>query len=159
MTAQDFQFSGLALEVKTTTAKEHQKLAITGEKQLENSPELRVFLLHLSLTAQRETGTTLVELIDSVRALLASAPLSLSLFEDSLLAVGYLDSHAGRYASPGYLIREHHFCEVKDEFPRIVGNDLRDGVGDVAYSISVAACLPYQIKESEFITTLQNCQT
>ena len=159
MTAQDFQLTGLAVEVKTTTAKEHQKLPITGEKQLESSPELRVFLLHLSLTAQRYTGMTLVDLVASVRALLAATPLSLSIFEDALLTVGYLDTHANRYAHPGYLIREHHFCEVKDNFPRIVGDDLRDGVGDVTYSVSVAACLPYEVKEAEFIATLQACQT
>jgi len=159
MTAQDFQFSGLAVEVKTTTAKEHQKLPITGEKQLESSTELRIVLLHLSLTAQRDTGLTLVELTDSVRALLASAPLSLSVFEDTLLAAGYLDTHANRYAHPGYLIREHHFCEVKDDFPRIVGADLRDGVGDVTYSVSVAACLPYIVKEAEFLAILQATKT
>jgi hypothetical protein len=159
MTSQDFQLPGLAVEVKATTAKEHQKLPITGEKQLESSPELRIFLLHLSLTAQRDTGVTLVELVDSVRALLASTPLSLSVFEDALLAAGYLDTHANRYAHPGYLIREHHFCEVKDEFPRIVGQDLRDGVGDVTYSVSVAACLPYEVKESDFLAALEASKT
>ncbi len=159
MTAQDFQLPGMAVEVKTTTAKEHQKLAITGEKQLENSPELRIVLLHLSLTAQRDTGMTLVELVASVRALLASASLSLSIFEDALLAAGYLDAHANRYAHPGYLIREHHFFEVKDDFPRIVGADLRHGVGDVIYSVSVATCLPYEVKEAAFIAFLQACQT
>ena len=158
MTAQDFQLQGLAVEVKTTTAKEHQKLPITGEKQLESTAELRLILLHLSLTTQRDTGTTLVDMVAAVRAMLTQAPLSLSVFEDALLSVGYLDTHAGRYAHPGYLIREHHFCDVKDEFPRIVGDDLRDGVGDVTYSVSVAACLPYQIKETEFITMLQGCQ-
>jgi hypothetical protein len=102
---------------------------------------------------------TLVELVETIRALLASAPLSLVVFEDALLAVGYLDAHAIRYAHPGYLIREHHFCEVKDEFPRIVGDDLRDGVGDVTYSVSVAACLPYEVKEAEFIAILQASKT
>jgi hypothetical protein len=159
MTAQDFQLPSLAVEVKTTTAKEHQKLAITGEKQLESLSELRIILLHLSLTAQRDTGMTLVDIVHSLRSLLASTPLALSVFEDALLAVGYLNAHASRYAHPGYLIREHHFFDVKDDFPRIVGADLRNGVGDVIYSVSVAACLPYEMKESAFLTILQASQT
>src|SRR5580658_3770395 len=147
LTAQDFQLPGLAVEVKTTTAKEHQKLPITGEKQLESSGQLRVFLFHLSLNAQRDTGITLVELVAQIRVLFASSPLSLAFFEDALISAGYLDTHANRYLRPGYLKREHHLFEVKDDFPRIVGGDLRAGVGDVSYSVSVAACLSYLVEE------------
>ena len=154
MTAQDFQLPGLAVEVKTTTAKEHQKLPITGEKQLESSTQIRVFLFHLSLSSQRDTGITLVELVAKVRALLASSPLSLTVFEDALLSAGYLDSHANRYLRLGYLKREHHFFEVKGDFPRIVGDDLRTGVGDVSYSVSVAACMPHQVVEANFVGVL-----
>lgn len=89
MTAQDFQLPGLAVEVKTTTAKEHQKLPIAGEKQLDSSAQLRIFLFHLSLNAQRDTGVTLVELVAQVRGLLASSPLALAHFEDALLSDGY----------------------------------------------------------------------
>jgi Putative PD-(D/E)XK family member, (DUF4420) len=159
LTAQDFQLPRSAIEVKTTTAKEHQKLAITGEKQLESSPQLRVLLLHLSLSAQRDTGTTLTELVAQVRALLASSPLSLAVFEDALLAAGYLDLHATRYMHPGYLKREHHFFDVKDTFPRIVGADLRAGVGDVSYSVSVAVCFPYQVAEADVVGILRTCKT
>ena len=147
---QDFQFSGVAVEVKTTIAKEHQKLPVTGEKQLESSAQLRVFLFHLSLTAQRDTGMTLPALIAELRELFAQHPLSLAAFEDGLLATGYLDAHESRYAHPGYLHREHHFFEVRNDFPRIVGADLRDGVGDVTYSINVAACMPYLVAEDDF---------
>lgn len=153
-TAQDYQLPGLAVEVKTTTAKEHQKLQITGEKQLESSAQLRVFLFHLSLNAQRDTGVTLVELVAQVRGMLVSGPLALAHFEDALLSAGYLDAHANRYLRPGYLKREHHFFEVTYDFPRIVGDDLRAGVGDVTYSISVAACLPYLVAETEFAGVL-----
>ena len=157
--AQDFQLPGLAVEVKTTTAKEHQKLSITGEKQLESSAQLRIFLFHLSLSAQRDTGVTLVEIVAQVRTLLASTPLALTVFEDALLTAGYLDDHASRYLHTGYLKREHHFFEVKDNFPRIVGADLRDGVGDVSYSVSVAECLHYQTPEADFIRTLETRKT
>ena len=150
MTAQDFQLPGMAVEVKTTTVKEHQKLLITGEKQLDSSAQLNIFLFHLSLDAQRDTGITLVELVAQVRGMLVSSPLALGNFEDALLSAGYLDTHANRYLHPGYLKREHHFFRVADDFPRIVGGDLRAGVGDLSYSISVAACLPYTVPDTEF---------
>ena len=117
MTAQDFQLPGMAVEVKTTTAKEHQKLPITGEKQLDSSPQLNIFLFHLSLNAQRDTGVTLVELVAQVRGSLASSPLALAYFEDALLSAGYLDAHANRYLRPGYLKREHHFFKVTEISP------------------------------------------
>lgn len=159
MTAQDFQLPGLAIEVKTTTAKEHQKLLITGEKQLDSSAQLRVFILHLSLGAQQDTGMTLVEMVARVRTMLSASPLSLALFEDALLSAGYLDAHASRYVRPGYLEREHHFFEVTGGFPRIVGADLRAGVGDVGYSISVAACMPYLLADGVFTGTLASRTT
>jgi hypothetical protein len=154
MAGQDFQLPGIAVEVKTTTAKEHQKLHITGEKQLESSPPFRILLFHLSLSSQKDTGETLVDLVTQIRTLLAPHPLSLSTFEDGLIAAGYLDHQAVRYQGTGYLKREHHFFEVKDEFPRIVGSDLREGVGDVTYSISVSSCQNYVVKESDFIQIL-----
>ena len=151
---QDFQMSGMAVEIKTTIAKEHQKLRITGERQLDSSAQLRIFLMHLSLNPLRDTGITLVEMVGQIRALLAGSPLSLAAFEDLLLIGGYLDSHASRYQSTGYLEREHHFFEVRDNFPRITGRDLRPGVGDLSYSISVAECLHYLVRETDFTALL-----
>lgn len=152
---QDFQFPGVSVEVKVSTAKEHQKLSITGEKQLETSSQLRVILFHLSLNAQKDTGLSLVELISQIRVLLTSSPLALQDFEDALLAAGYFDHHANLYTQPGYLKREQHFFDVKAEFPRIIGSDLRAGVGDVNYSVAVSACLPYVLSETEFLSILQ----
>ncbi len=156
---QDFQMSGIAVEVKTTIAKEHQRLRITGERQLDSSAQLRIFLLHLSLNPLRDTGITLVEKIGQIRALLAGSPLSLTAFEDLLIIGGYLDSHAPRYQSTGYLEREHHFFEVRDSFPRITGDELRPGVGDLTYSISVAECLHYVIREADFTALLSQFRT
>ena len=154
LAAQDFQLPGLAIEAKTTTAREHQKLAITGEKQLDSSVQLRICLFHLSLNVQLDTGISLVEIVAQVRALLASRPLALTYFEDALLTAGYLDQHETRYSHTGYLEGEHHFFDVRDSFPRIVGSDLREGVGDVFYSIAVAECIHYELAEADFLRIL-----
>ncbi len=129
MAGQDFQLPGIAVEVKTTTAKEHQKLHITGEKQLESSSQFRIFLFHLSLSSQRDTGETLVDMVVQVRTLLAGNPLALTTFENGLIDAGYLDHQASRYLGTGYLKREHHFFEVAGNFPRIVGSDCAKVLG------------------------------
>ena len=149
MAPQDFHLPGLAVEVKTTTSKQHQKLRIAGERQLETSAALRIIVFHLSLDAHRDTGLSLVELVAEIRAQLATAPLALTTFNEGLLEAGYLDVQAPRYSRTGYIERERHFFEVRGDFPRIVGADLRAGVGDVFYSISVAECLHYEMPEAD----------
>lgn len=149
MAPQDFHLPGLAIEVKTTTSKQHQKLRISGERQLEISASLRIIIFHISLDAHRDTGLSLVELVTGIRAQLATTPLALATFNEGLLEAGYLDVHAQRYVRTGYIERERHFFEVRGDFPRIVGADLRAGVGDVFYSISVAECLHYEMPESD----------
>jgi len=159
LAVQDFQMSGMAVEVKTTIAKEHQKMRITGEGQLDSSAQLRIFLLHLSLNPLRDTGITLVEMIGQIRALLAISPLSLAAFEDLLIFAGYLDSHASRYQSTGYLEREHNFFEVRGNFPRITSHHLLPGVGDLCYSISVAECRHYAILDADVTALLSLLRT
>jgi hypothetical protein len=149
MAPQDFHLPGLAIEVKTTTSKQHQKLRVSGERQLEISTALRIIIFHLSLDAHRDTGLSLVELVAEIRALLATAPLSLTTFNEGLLGVGYLDVHTSLYSRTGYIERERHFFEVRGDFPRIIGADLRAGVGDVFYSISVAECLHYEVADAD----------
>lgn len=153
--AQDFQLSGLAVEVKTSTAKEHQKLHISGEKQLETSADLDIILYHLSLHAAKQTGASLVELIANIRSRLSENPLTLVGFNERLHQSGYLDIHEHRYAENGYVVRKQHFFKVTDNFPRITGAELRSGVGDIEYTISVAECKHYEITEEEFISTMK----
>jgi Putative PD-(D/E)XK family member, (DUF4420) len=150
MVPQDFHLPGLAIEVKTTSSKQHQKLRIAGERQLETSAGLRIIISHLSLDAHRDTGLSLVEIVAEIRRTLSTAPLALTQFNEGLLEGGYLDAQSSRYSRTGYIEREHHFFEVRGDFPRIVGADLRAGVGDVFYSISVAECLHYEMTDADF---------
>lgn len=57
--------------------------------------------------------------------------------------------HAARYVNTGYVIRETNFFNVVKGFPRIVEDDLRKGVGDVSYSISVAECQHFAVSAAE----------
>lgn len=135
----DFQFGPGAVEVKGSAAKQDQHLRIASERQLDDTGLDALFLFHLSLDEHRETGTSLVDLVAEIRARLASTAEG-PLFEDRLWDAGFSDAHSPLYANPGYTVRESNFFRVTGDFPRITEADLRSGVGDVRYAISVAEC-------------------
>jgi Putative PD-(D/E)XK family member, (DUF4420) len=153
-TQQDFQLSGCAVEVKTTSTKQHQKLAIASERQLDDTGAGTIVLLHLSLDVRQGQGETLPEMVASVRSLVAGDAIARDELENLLFEVGYLDIHATRYETIGYTIREQNYFKVGADFPKIIESDLRNGVGDVRYTISVAECKRFSIPESEVIALI-----
>lgn len=152
---QDFQWTGLAVEVKTSTGKQHQKLTISSERQLDATGAGRLLLFHLSLDAREGGGETLPALVATVRELLATDAAAAADFEQLLFDAGYLDCHAPSYEQIGYTVRESNFFDVIDGFPRIVEADLRNGVGDVRYTISVAECRNYRVDDDSVLQLLE----
>ena len=153
-TQQDFQFSSCAVEIKTTSSKQHQKLTIASERQLDDTGAGKIILLHLSLDIRQGQGETLPEMIESVRSIIIGDAIAKDELENLLFEVGYLDIHADRYENIGYTIRDHNYFKVGEDFPKIIESDLRNGVGDVRYSISVAECKQFSIPESEVISLI-----
>lgn len=154
-TPQDFQFPGCAVEVKTSSAKQLQTLRISSERQLDGAHVEVLFLYHLSLEPLRGTGETLPQIVAAVRSLLPEGTTTRVHFEDALIEVGYLDAHAGRYAAVGYSVREENLFQVRESFPRLIESDLSDGVGEVSYSISVAACRRFTVEFATLDKALQ----
>jgi len=153
-TQQDFQFSRCAVEVKTTSAKQHQKLAIASERQLDDTGAGAIVVLHLSLDVRQGQGETLLEMVANVRSLVAGDAIARDELENLLFEVGYLDIHIARYENIGYTIREHNYFKVGADFPKIIESDLRNGVGDVRYTISVAECKRFSVLESKVIAMM-----
>ena len=151
----DFQLSHGAIEVKTTAAKQLQQIRISNERQLDETHLPGLWLFHLSLGVSKTGGESLPEMVSAVRQRIAADPLSLQVFELALLAAGYLDIHADRYLQNRYHIREQNIFQVHENFPRIIEHDLRSGVGDVHYAISVAECKHYAIGTDAFINRIR----
>ncbi|MGA9382879.1 MAG: PD-(D/E)XK motif protein [Phormidium sp.] len=152
-TQQDFQFQNCAVEVKTTATKQHQKLAISSERQLDDTGTGTLILLHLSLDARQERGESLPDIVASLRLILENDPIAKEELEILLFEVGYLDIHIPYYEQISYSLREVNYFKVEENFPRIIEGDLRNGVGDVRYTISVAECRRFAIPELE-VTSL-----
>jgi hypothetical protein len=144
-TNQDFQASRVAFEVKTSSAKQHQRLLISSERQLDTTGLDHLILVHLSVDARQGSGETLPAIVADIRRLAGGHSLALANLTDRLLQAGYADEMAPRYQHTGYTEREHHLMRVTGDFPRITETELRKGVGDVHYSISVSECLHHLV--------------
>lgn len=145
----DFQSGNWAVEVKTTNGNNHQKVFISSERQLDSTNLENLFLYHISLEQQQNSGETLNDLVDSIFDILRSETIALNKFKNKIYEVGYFDSQRNIYEVNGYHIRQDVFYKVENDFPRILENDIRKGVGDVKYSIILSRCTPFLTEESK----------
>lgn len=151
---QDFLISGIGVEIKTSIAKQHQKIHIANELQLDDNNLNGLYLYFLSLQETQDYGETLPDIIDDIRKYIDIKNGSISEFETQLFKSGYLDKHRDRYKKVGYHDRKIEIFRVDEDFPRITEPDLKPGIGDVTYSIDLAVCYRFRIKKEVFITDL-----
>jgi hypothetical protein len=150
----DFQYGGWGVEVKTTQGNNHQKINVSSERQLDTSNIANLFLFHLSMEERLQAGETLNQLVDSVKEILSSDLISLNRLTSKLFEAGYFDQHSHFYDNAGYFIRQETFYKVEESFPRIEEKDIRNGVGDVKYSIILSQCSAFVKSDQEVFKTL-----
>ena len=86
--------------------------------------------------------------------ILEADTIALNTFKAKLYEAGYFEQHEGLYSSIGYHIRQDHFYVVENDFPRIQEHELRNGVGDVKYSIILSLCQEYLQSELQVFENL-----
>lgn len=143
-TNHDFQFPDAAVEIKSSSTKQHLKMHVASERQLDTVGLRFLYVVFLSLTQFRQGGQTLPALVDQIRKHLHSSPQAMTAFNEKLIEGGYLDAQSYLYTT-GFAARDVHAFEVRSGFPRILESDLIQGVGDVSYSVVLAACEPFKI--------------
>ncbi|MBN2402759.1 MAG: PD-(D/E)XK motif protein [Spirochaetes bacterium] len=146
---QDFQHLDWALEVKTTHGKNHQKIHIANERQLDTDIIPIIYLFHISVDVRDGTTETLNSLVDEVLETLKDNYSALSSFKLKLLDYGYFDVHRNLYSDTDYNIRNNRIFLVTNDFPRITERQVPGGVGDVRYSIVVPDEVPWRITPDE----------
>jgi len=144
----DFEYNGGVVEVKTTMTKEPRKVHISNERQLDDRGFEFLYLFILTLQKVDTGGQTLTELVDAIRTMIRGDISSENMFESALRDAGFLDAHASLYTD-GYKVNKQEIFEVKSGFPRIV--ELLGGVGDITYTITIAACSAFELKIDEAI--------
>jgi len=95
--------------------------------------------------ANEAVGETLPEVVEAIRTTLPDD--SRELFDNGLVEVGYLDTHAKLYGNSRYQVNGVFHHEVKDGFPRILRNQLPEGVKKVRYEITIDAARPFRIDD------------
>jgi hypothetical protein len=115
----DFRLGLVEVEVKTTTSVRRTHM-IDGLAQLVASPDHSLFVLSLQLEpAGAESGATLPEMIERVKAGLAGDTHRLSLFDAGLKSLGYDATRAGRYVRSWQLRTAPAIVPVDMDLPTI----------------------------------------
>lgn len=152
----DFQYNDWAVEVKTTTGNNHQKVSISSERQLDETLLEDLFLFHLSVEAAKKNGESLNAKVNAIRETLQDNVSALNVFNNKLLEVGYFEKHTHLYEEKCYQIRDENYYKIDGDFPRIKEKEIRNGVGDVKYSIIISQCNEYLISENTVFDKINN---
>ena len=150
----DFQSGLWSVEVKTSSGNNHQKVHISSERQLDTTSVENLFLYHLSLEPRQNAGETLNDIVNSILEILQPDQSAYNRFKNKLLAGGYFERHESIYEETGYSIRQEQFYKVHNDFPRIEEKDIRNGVGDVKYTIMLLQCSSFSIPEQQVFQTI-----
>ncbi|MCA1788733.1 MAG: PD-(D/E)XK motif protein [Thioalkalivibrio sp.] len=139
----DFQLLGGNVEVKTTSANTPHSIPISNVGQLDDASTPALFLCLTLVDESVNSGESLGELVSAVRTRLG--PATLPAFDDRLAECGLMIADGNMYPTPKYTVRERCLFCVREGFPRLTLNDLPNGVEDVRYAVSVAACTPFAV--------------
>lgn len=153
--AQDFQNHSWGVEIKTTCGKTPQKILISNERQLDTNHLDNLFLYHIALEPLQNSGETLNMIVDSIEEILKTEMILLNKFRNKLYEAGYFESQRNLYNDIGYIVRYDNYYEVENDFPRIEEKDIRNGVRDVKYSITIPQCSPFEITEIDVFTRIR----
>jgi hypothetical protein len=150
----DFVVGGLGLEVKSTALSTPSQVVILDERQLADDPFASLYLVALELDiVTGGVGETLNQMVDSAIEL-ADADGRAAELRDRILQYGYSELHQTAYLGSRYTLRELSIFKVEGAFPRIVESDLREGVSQVRYRLTLSACQPWRCDQSVLISDL-----
>ncbi len=146
----DFQIENTAFEIKTTASKQHRKIYINSEKQLDGTGLKKLFLIVYSLNIHENSQErSLPTQINRIRTQIMNDSIALYRFEIQIAKSGYDKNWENLYKT-GFSISNVSFYDVVEGFPCITQQGLVEGIGDIKYSIMVSACTQYRIEEQQF---------
>lgn len=145
-THHDFQIIVNAVEIKTTSGKQHKKFTISSERQLDNNGFEHLYVVLYSINLHSNSPErSLPALIREIYNRIENDPIATFQFQIKLIKCGYNEGIADRYHT-GFSLFDLKIFEVTDNFPKLLEEDLPNGVGDIKYSVVVSACKPFEIQ-------------
>jgi hypothetical protein len=152
---QDFLFGGVAVEIKACTGNQTDSVSISNVRQLDDTGLDQIFLCQAAYDFRQDSGRTLRMVVERLRQLLASSPSAVAIFEERLLAAGYVEPSASPFDSYGFTPRFRRSFHVANGFPRLLEASLPHGISDVCYTLNLAGCGPFEVT-AEIVTVAIN---
>ena len=143
---QDFMLGSMAVEIKTTTSRNQTSFKVASLEQLDTG-SLSCLLIHHSVLSIDETaGICLPDFIADLREAIANTdPGAASQFDASLIEAGYLEAHEEAYRERAFVVARKSWFEVRSGFPLLAPTTVPLGVVAAKYTISLAACAPFEL--------------
>ena len=140
---QDFQMANEAWEVKTIQP-DAPDIQVASETQLDSvSREINLTVIALNEISGC-SGYSLNHLVTLLRGRTVDEPVARDAFDERLVALGYLSR--SEYDLPRFKAGNVRTFRVRGGFPRIIANNVVEGVTDVRYKVQLGACAPYEIE-------------
>lgn len=145
----DFCFPACHIEIKAGTSPE--SFFVSSLDQLDGDWQ-GIILVAFSELEETPEGTSLAELVSRIRDSLGTAGArAADAFEDRLLQSGYLAGQSAIYGLRRWRVVRRFFFRVHGDFPRIRRVELRSGIVEVRYKVTLSACAPFRVPEGEAI--------
>ena len=152
----DFEIARVAIEAKTRRGGATPSISITSESQLDESGVDALFLHVVELDeapVDGIQGVTLHDVAERIRGHLHSVdPGSTGIFETRLSAAGY--RMEDDYSGHRWLEGATRIYRVSGDFPRITSGEVRSGVSNVRYSVSLSDCESFSTSVNALDETL-----
>lgn len=150
-TNQDFLFGPVAVEIKTTTGNEIDKVRITNARQLDSTGLQNLYLTRYAFDFRQGSGRLLPQLVAALKSSLATiSPDALSVFNDRLLDAGFVEGSPNEFAAWGFTLRHFDVFNVGESFPRLLESSLPSGVSEVSYILNLSAAAHFTVVEPSF---------
>jgi Putative PD-(D/E)XK family member, (DUF4420) len=155
----DFEVGSFAIECKTMAGNKSQKVTISNERQLEDEGYEDLYLTCIAITVRKNAIPSLVTIIKEIEQILEPDPLNLVNFRNNLLRCGYNAIHEDIYRREGYHIDDTLTYKVVEGFPRLLAEDLMDGLGGLKYTVDLSACVDFKVKNDVVMSRLEKSGT
>jgi len=152
---QDFGIGNIAVEVKSKQGTSAPYIQISSIDQLRCDTE-NCFLYVITFNSapkSAENTISLNKIIHEIKQLLPNAN-EVDIFENLLAEAGYMD--LPEYDERHYLISKESMLEIRDGFPRLLGDSVPNGVVSIQYKIELKECKPFEITLDNFNTRLKD---
>lgn len=156
-TPQDFNIPGICgIEVKTSTERVLSHVQINGERQLDDSGFVCLFLICQRVEASEKHGESLNDVVKTLRLSMTEKPEFLDHFDSRLGKARYFDRDQSRYEQQRFRLAQRRIFRVDCHFPRVLISDLKPGVSEVTYRLDLNSCVKNECDPKDLTTVLES---